>query len=539
MSEQRQNFELLNEFTRRGDQAAFASLVRRHIDLVYATALRKVEDAGGAEEIAQDVFVLLARKAWQFAPDDSLPAWLYRVTVLKSKAWLRTKIRRRGREQAAAEMHTTMKVCGDEPILKALLPLLDEGLLSLREKDRTALLLRYYESQSLREVGSSLGIREDAAQKRVAAGLEKLARFFQRRGFKTATSAGVAIALEKTASSAPAALSISLARTAAQMCPAATSLTAFLSRIAGLTKVQTASLCVILAAAPVGWQWSKYAEARKMATTLQDRMDGVEARQRAVAEEISRLEAESGKLDGTLAESMQAAAENRAALGVWRSLGDRVRGLLTAADYRWPGDLPYARIPKALISQLDLQSTFNHRGQISPTALELLGMTPAERQATEEALANYWQGVDQLMAAGAYETNRPAADSDRLTKTVVVPPLGDDLKGLAEATAMQLTDQLGPDRERILFSGWDEGAIQLFWPGNMWKISEQPQEMAVWVERSKIEDGKPRYGASWRSSQGGTFTEGSLGSLPPPFAARFFAPWLRGFGIPDSTSSAP
>ena len=49
-----------------------------YLDLVYATALRKVEDPGAAEEIAQNVFAALARKAWQFAPDDSLPAWLHK-----------------------------------------------------------------------------------------------------------------------------------------------------------------------------------------------------------------------------------------------------------------------------------------------------------------------------------------------------------------------------------------------------------------------------------------------------------------------------
>ena len=77
MNEQQCDFALLREFARERRQPAFATLARRHLDLVYATALRKVSDAGGAEEIAQNVFSALARKAWQFAPDDSLPAWLH------------------------------------------------------------------------------------------------------------------------------------------------------------------------------------------------------------------------------------------------------------------------------------------------------------------------------------------------------------------------------------------------------------------------------------------------------------------------------
>jgi DNA-directed RNA polymerase specialized sigma24 family protein len=86
------------------DQTAFRAIVGRHIDLVFATAMRKAGDAGGAEEISQNVFGVLARKAWRFAPDDSLPAWLHKTTLLESQAWLRGEMRRRRREQAAAEL---------------------------------------------------------------------------------------------------------------------------------------------------------------------------------------------------------------------------------------------------------------------------------------------------------------------------------------------------------------------------------------------------------------------------------------------------
>src|SRR5438094_3514761 len=136
MNERQADFELLRGFVRRADQEAFAAVLRRHFDLVYATALRKVEDTGAAEEIAQNVFSALARKAWQFAPDDSLPAWLHKTALLESKSWLRGELRRRRREQTAAELGTTMKTPEDQPAFKALVPMLDEALLSLREKDR-------------------------------------------------------------------------------------------------------------------------------------------------------------------------------------------------------------------------------------------------------------------------------------------------------------------------------------------------------------------------------------------------------------------
>jgi len=174
MDQRRHDFELLQRFVRQGEQAAFADVVRRHLDLVYGTALRKVQEPGAAQEVAQNVFAALARKAWRFAPDDSLPAWLHKAALLEAKSWLRGEINRRRREATAAELGTTMKNSADQPAFHALVPLLDEALLSLREKDRTALLLRFYESHSLREVGAAFGVSEDTAQKRVQSALEKL-----------------------------------------------------------------------------------------------------------------------------------------------------------------------------------------------------------------------------------------------------------------------------------------------------------------------------------------------------------------------------
>ncbi|HYV31533.1 MAG TPA: sigma-70 family RNA polymerase sigma factor, partial [Candidatus Binatia bacterium] len=219
MNGRQTDFDLLRRFVRQGDQAAFAAVVRRHLDLVYATALRKAEDEGAAQEISQNVFAALARKAWQFAPDDSLPAWLYRTTLLETKGWLRGELRRRRREQTAAELGTTMKTPGENTALHALLPLLDEGLLSLREKDRAALLLRFYERRPLRDVGGSLGGGEDAAQKRVAGALEQLAQFFQRRGFRTATAAATAAALQHTAVSVSATTAALVVNGALQSAP--------------------------------------------------------------------------------------------------------------------------------------------------------------------------------------------------------------------------------------------------------------------------------------------------------------------------------
>jgi hypothetical protein len=66
--------------------------------------------------------------------------------------------------------------------------LLDAAVAALREKDRQAIVLRFYEGRNLREVGLALGTSEDAAEKRVNRTLEKLRKFFRKRGVSSTTA---------------------------------------------------------------------------------------------------------------------------------------------------------------------------------------------------------------------------------------------------------------------------------------------------------------------------------------------------------------
>jgi hypothetical protein len=95
---------------------------------------------------------------------------------------------------------------------------------------------------------------------------------------------------------------------------------------------------------------------------------------------------------------------------------------------------------------------------------------------------------------------------------------------------------LGAEREKLLFDGWDQGAIQIFWPGNLWKIAEEPQTFTARIEPAGADGSGPRYGASRRSTQGGTSGEGrgSFDIFPKEIAVRFFKPWLQQNGINDT-----
>jgi RNA polymerase sigma factor (sigma-70 family) len=205
--------EPLREYLEKGSESAFQNLVQRHFNLVYATALRRLGDPGQAEETAQNVFIALARRVPLPRAEVNLAGWLYQATLLEASQRYREEYRRQRREASAIEMGTTMN---PEPsLLKSLSATLDEALMNPREKDRRALLLRFFEDKNFREVGRELGIGEDAAQKRVAKSLESLTRWFNRRGYGVATSTVTAAVLAEAAkAAAPAGLATLVAHAA-------------------------------------------------------------------------------------------------------------------------------------------------------------------------------------------------------------------------------------------------------------------------------------------------------------------------------------
>jgi len=170
--------QLLRDYAEAKSQDAFTELVRRHLDLVYSAALRQVRSPQLAEEISQSVFADLARAADKLKPDTVLTAWLYQVARRTAIDVIRRESRRQARERLAVEM-AAMNTATD---WNHIAPLLEDAMETLDETDRTAILLRYFENKSLREVGQSLGTSDDAAQKRVTRAVERLREFFSKRG---------------------------------------------------------------------------------------------------------------------------------------------------------------------------------------------------------------------------------------------------------------------------------------------------------------------------------------------------------------------
>jgi RNA polymerase sigma factor (sigma-70 family) len=178
---------LLRQFAENHSDEAFAELVTRHVNLVYSVALRQVGHPQNAEEITQAVFIILAKKAAGLRHEKALSSWLFQATRFTAINFVRSEIRRRQREQEA-QMQTILNESGGE-VWPKIAPLLDDAVAALREKERRAIVLRFYEGRSLREVGLALGASEEAAKKRVGRALEKLRQFFAKRGVDSTTAA--------------------------------------------------------------------------------------------------------------------------------------------------------------------------------------------------------------------------------------------------------------------------------------------------------------------------------------------------------------
>lgn len=200
------DFSLLQSYACDKSDAAFETLMGRHTDLVYSSALRLTGDSHLAEEFTQAVFIVLARKAPQLKASVVLPAWLLTVTKLSAANAIQHKHNQRKIEQETAALHQRNSSTGTADEGSHIAPLLDGAIAELNESDRAAVVLVYFKRCSIQEVAAQLSISHAAADKRVLRALERLRRIFARKSLLLSAGVLAAWMTEHSVHAAPAGL---------------------------------------------------------------------------------------------------------------------------------------------------------------------------------------------------------------------------------------------------------------------------------------------------------------------------------------------
>lgn len=242
------DWQLLRDYVEHGSQAAFASLVKRHINFVYSTCLREVRNAALAEDVTQVVFLILARKAPGLRESGAFSGWLYQTSRFACKNAMRQELNRQRHEQDLLD-----EVMAHEVMAEAKNPtpnadwaliedLLHDALSHLNANQRSVILLRFFEGKSVREVAESLGITEKTAEGRLTRALDKMRRYFASFGYKVSVIALATLLLENATQAAPAACVVSALQLAGSVSAGGAVVTTATGTATGVATMQIVSL---------------------------------------------------------------------------------------------------------------------------------------------------------------------------------------------------------------------------------------------------------------------------------------------------------
>jgi RNA polymerase sigma factor (sigma-70 family) len=295
--------ELLQEFVKRDAENAFAELVNRHISVVYSAACRETQgDLSVAQDITQLVFIELVRKAVSLQSHPTLAGWLYTCVRYVSANLRRADHRRNMREEEASAMNELLRPAPNDPVWEEIRPALDDAMHELDDRDKDAVVLRFFEGKSLREVGDALRLTENAARMRVDRALEKLRKALAGRGVHS-TSSVLAGVLAAGIVATPPALTASVTSSALAAATVAAGSTATLFGIMTLTKpamVGLSALAVAAVSIPI-WQQQRYERVAQENNAL-----------RAQVEQTDQLRQENQRL----ADLLKAADERAQSVGL-------------------------------------------------------------------------------------------------------------------------------------------------------------------------------------------------------------------------------
>ena len=252
-------------------------------------------DSHTAEDVAQNTFIALAKNVRQVRDRSVLSSWLHSTARNLAANTVRSEVRRRVREQEAAVMNELL-ANESEAAWKNIAPHLNDAIAELSDSDRDALLLRYFERKSAREMGQIFGTSEDAAKKRVSRAVERLREFFSKRGVTIGAGGLVVVISANAVQAAPVALATTISTAAifaGKTIGASTTVAA--TKAIVMTTLQKALVMSVLTVA-IG---TGIYEVRR-AVQLQNQVQTFQQQQGPLAEQIQQLQADHDNLKSGL-----------------------------------------------------------------------------------------------------------------------------------------------------------------------------------------------------------------------------------------------
>ena len=183
LAQQVQERRLLRRL-KRGDQRAFAALVRTYQQRVFNMVFRMLGNREEAEDVAQDVFVTVFQSAANFRGDSKFSTWLYRVTINHCKNRLKYLKRRgrhmgrpldeiaehelaRGSGEAQPTFHSSIPRPDDMAAGRQLERIIQQEMARLDEDHRLLLVLRDIQGLSYQEMADVTGLNVGTIKSRL------------------------------------------------------------------------------------------------------------------------------------------------------------------------------------------------------------------------------------------------------------------------------------------------------------------------------------------------------------------------------------
>lgn len=176
------DFELA-QASARGDLAAFEMLYERHHRRVYSLCLRMVANATEAEDLTQEVFIQLFRKAGSFRGESAFTTWLHRMTVNHVLMHFRkrgVKYEKTTEEGEIGELQDVIQSGAERPRYVDRIAL-DKAVRELPRGYRTVFVLHDIEGFEHEEIGKMLGVSVGTSKSQLHKARLRLREFLNKK----------------------------------------------------------------------------------------------------------------------------------------------------------------------------------------------------------------------------------------------------------------------------------------------------------------------------------------------------------------------